>query len=163
MCLWNNCISCEWKNTFLVIDGCSEHNSYRTLKLLADNDIFVTSLPAHTFHVLQPLDLSIFSPLKNAFRRLLIQQTITTNKDKRNNIFWIFKYIAKAYVQGGNAQNEISGVRAAGLWNAALCTCDPLHITAEYFNSYFADMQCLESVQTTRRFMSIVDRSTKPR
>jgi len=35
------------------------------------NNIHLIYLPVHTSHVLQPLDLSIFSPLKRAYRNRL--------------------------------------------------------------------------------------------
>lgn len=48
----------------LVMDGYAFHISYKTLSLFSSNDISVAGLPAHTSHVLQPLDVGVFSPLK---------------------------------------------------------------------------------------------------
>ncbi len=36
-----------------------------------NNNVYLVFLPAHTSHVLQPLDLSVFSPLKQAYRKYL--------------------------------------------------------------------------------------------
>lgn len=53
----------------LVIDG---HKSYTTpgfmLKCFVNN-VYIIYLPAHTFHVFQPLDLAVFSVFKEAYRR----------------------------------------------------------------------------------------------
>ena len=39
-------------------------------------------LPAHTSHVLQPLDLECFSSLKSAYRRFLGEHTTLTDTTK---------------------------------------------------------------------------------
>lgn len=36
-----------------------------------ENHVFLIYLPAHASHILQPLDLAVFSPLKEAYRREL--------------------------------------------------------------------------------------------
>lgn len=78
------------ERVLLIMDGYSSHIAFRALKLLAENGIIVACLSAHTSYVLQPLDASIFGPMKEAFRRLLSRITIITNKGKRNDIFTIF-------------------------------------------------------------------------
>ena len=53
----------------LILDG---HGSHATDDFIWDcfqNQIYIIYLPAHTSHVLQPLDLSVFSPLKTAYRK----------------------------------------------------------------------------------------------
>jgi DDE superfamily endonuclease len=52
----------------LVMDAFSGHVQYRALKRLRDAQVHVVELPAHTSHHTQPLDASIFGPMKNAFR-----------------------------------------------------------------------------------------------
>lgn len=55
----------------LILDG---HGSYQTDEFLYEcfkNDIYALFLPAYTSHVLQPLDISIFSLLKSRYRRYL--------------------------------------------------------------------------------------------
>jgi len=41
-----------------------------------DNKILVASLPAHTSHITQPLDVSVFAPLKKYFRRYLSEYQV---------------------------------------------------------------------------------------
>ena len=53
----------------LIIDGHKSHIQYNVLKLASDNGIEIAKLPAHTTHVLQPLDLGVFKPLKEAYDR----------------------------------------------------------------------------------------------
>ncbi len=57
----------------LVLDGHNSHTIVEFMWLCHSNNIHVIYLPAHTSHVLQPLDLSIFSPLKHGYCKYLNQ------------------------------------------------------------------------------------------
>ena len=53
-----------------VLDG---HNSHVTLEVVTstmNSGLDIISLPSHTSHVLQPLDVSYFKPFKSAFRQI---------------------------------------------------------------------------------------------
>jgi 4-hydroxybenzoate polyprenyltransferase len=55
----------------LILDG---HRSHETLEFIWEcysNNIYLLFLPPHTSHVLQPLDLSVFSPLKHTYQKRL--------------------------------------------------------------------------------------------
>lgn len=146
----------------LVMDGFSAHISFRTLQLLADNGIVVIGLPAHTSHVLQPLDMSVFGPLKERFRRLLSTRTVTTTNDARNDIFTVCELLRDAYHTVLIPRNVIAGFRVTGIWNEDTRSCDPNIIRAEDLTSSTVRPQCLEGLQTTRSVMSIVETSNQP-
>ncbi|KAI0997864.1 hypothetical protein K3495_g10325 [Podosphaera aphanis] len=73
----NNFIALQWlKNVFipetrpqtsdhrlLIMDGHGSHTSPEFLLLCKQNNIQLLFLPAHSSHVLQPLDLGVFAPL----------------------------------------------------------------------------------------------------
>ena len=70
-------------------------------------------MPAHSSHLLQPLDVACFSPLKQAYGKLVQQLA-------RNDVFHIDKGdFLGMYKQARQAihseQNIISGFRATGL------------------------------------------------
>ncbi|CAG7730882.1 unnamed protein product [Allacma fusca] len=48
----------------LILDNHSSHISYLAVKYCMENNIELLTLPPHTTHKLQPLDVSFFSPLK---------------------------------------------------------------------------------------------------
>ena len=73
----------------LVYDGFAGHLKYAVLNLFKRNRIIVAGLPAHTSHALQPLDVGVFSALKNSFKNLISKRTITSKKGTRNDIFKI--------------------------------------------------------------------------
>lgn len=49
----------------LLIYSYASHTRYNTLKFLQENRIIVIGMPAHTSHILQPLDFSVFSIFKS--------------------------------------------------------------------------------------------------
>ncbi|XP_035680961.1 uncharacterized protein LOC118418925 [Branchiostoma floridae] len=76
----------------LILD---QHYSHITLRVLEDaiqNDVIILGLPPHTTHFLQPLDVSVFAPLKKKWAMTLeVMQAANTSfhVTKRNfaNIF----------------------------------------------------------------------------
>ncbi len=79
------------------------------------HNIYLLFLPPHCSHVLQPLDLSVFSPLKAAYRRELsnlIYQADDTPIGKRN----FLKCYSKARESGLAEKTVLASWRATGLW-----------------------------------------------
>lgn len=56
----------QWR--LLIMDGHGSHTAIDFLWLCKQNKIHLLFLPAHTSHVLQPLDLGVFAPLKSRYR-----------------------------------------------------------------------------------------------
>ena len=52
----------------LINDGFETHESLDVLTFCFENNIVLCRLPSHTSHRLQPCDVSVFSPLKTAYR-----------------------------------------------------------------------------------------------
>ena len=98
----------------LILDGHGSHETTEFLWLCYSNNIHMLFLPPHSSHVLQPLDLAVFSSLKKAYRRhvgLLDGITDATPIGKRNFI----KCYYKARIESITAQNIKSRWRASGL------------------------------------------------
>lgn len=57
------------KPILLLLDGHASHCVLGTVELCAQNNITTVLLPAHTSHVLQPLDVGIFQSYKAAWRK----------------------------------------------------------------------------------------------
>jgi hypothetical protein len=53
----------------LIVDSYRSHTSDEFMTTCYLNNIYLLFLPAHTSHILQPLDLSCFSSLKTEYRR----------------------------------------------------------------------------------------------
>ena len=54
------------RERLLIIDGHASHLSFPFFEFAVDHNITLLRMPAHTSHLLQPLDVSVFSPLKKA-------------------------------------------------------------------------------------------------
>ncbi|KEQ90523.1 hypothetical protein AUEXF2481DRAFT_55663, partial [Aureobasidium subglaciale EXF-2481] len=57
----------KWR--LLILDGHGSHTTIEFLWFCKQHKIFLLFLPAHSSHVLQPLDLGVFSPLKSRYRQ----------------------------------------------------------------------------------------------
>jgi hypothetical protein len=53
----------------LILDGHESHHSLEFQELCKENDIYTLCMPPHSSHLLQPLDVGCFSPLKRAYSR----------------------------------------------------------------------------------------------
>jgi len=59
------------KYRLLVLDGHASHLTPRFDEICSQNDIIPICMPAHSSHLLQPLDVGCFSPLKQTYGRLV--------------------------------------------------------------------------------------------
>lgn len=97
----------------LILDGHGSHSTPEFDTFCSENNIITLCMPPHTSHILQPLDVACFGPLKTAYGRLV--QDLA-----RRGIFHIDKadFLAM-YRQARQTvhleQNIISGFRATGL------------------------------------------------
>jgi hypothetical protein len=58
-------------SSLLVLDGHGSHLTPQFDALCRENNIICICMPAHSSHLLQPLDVGCFSPLKRAYGRLI--------------------------------------------------------------------------------------------
>jgi hypothetical protein len=52
----------------LIIDGHESHKSLAFQDLCEESKIITLCMPPHTSHILQPLDVGCFAPLKRAYK-----------------------------------------------------------------------------------------------
>ena len=71
---WFKCFVQKTKDTrplLLLFDSHLTHMSIETIDLAIEENISIVKLPAHCTDLLQPLDVSCFSPLKSYYEKLL--------------------------------------------------------------------------------------------
>lgn len=90
----------EWR--ILIYDGFESHLHLKLVEFCLDNRIIAFFLPAHTSHVLQPLDVRVFSARKTYYR-----QEVT--KKEFPNLF------ATARKKGFTLSNIQAGFRATAI------------------------------------------------
>ncbi|KAL8284538.1 hypothetical protein RB600_009104 [Gaeumannomyces tritici] len=99
----------------LILDGHGSHVTPEFMAACLDNNIYLLYLPPHTSHVLQPLDLAIFSPLKTAYRSQVdhhLQFTTSSVIGKRHFIRCYFVARTAAFT----ASNMRAAWKGTGLW-----------------------------------------------
>jgi hypothetical protein len=123
----NNELGVEWLKHFnahtktrvvgarrlLVLDGHESHHSLEFQELCKENNIYTLCMPPHSSHLLQPLDVGCFSPLKRAYSReveALIRHHI--NHITKLEFLPAFK---AAYDRSFTSTNICSAFRGAGL------------------------------------------------
>jgi len=99
----------------LIMDGHGSHETIDFMFLCIQHNIYLLYLPAHTSHVLQPLDLSVFSPLKRSYRKQLGYLNILTDSSPLGKQNFLLCY-QKARKDALTISNIKSGWKASGLW-----------------------------------------------
>ncbi|KAF2174716.1 DDE-domain-containing protein, partial [Zopfia rhizophila CBS 207.26] len=68
---FNKCIKERSVSAYrlLIINSYKSHNSLAFTEYCKENKIITLYIPAHSSHILQPLDVGCFWPLKRAYRR----------------------------------------------------------------------------------------------
>ena len=79
-----------------------------------DNTIDILILPPHCSHALQPLDVSIFSPLKKALA-VEADKLVSLDPGRQSRVEWTKAYI-RAREKAITRANIQSGWKATGLW-----------------------------------------------
>jgi hypothetical protein len=98
----------------LIQDGHASHVSIQLIELARANDVYILCLPAHTTHLLQPLDIGVFKSFKVFFSKacsLYLSQhpgrVITNDK--------IASLISLAVPNSFTPNNIMSGFRKTGI------------------------------------------------
>ena len=66
----------EASGTFF--DGHHSHLTIESIKTARDNNIHMICFPPHCKHVMQPLDVFVYSAVKTAWRKVLKEHQLTT-------------------------------------------------------------------------------------
>ena len=102
------------EKVLLLLDG---HSSHKTLaaELARANGIILLCFPPHTTHKLQPLDVSFFFPLKQAYNSEC-DKWMLANAGQRITFFDMGGLFGKAYGRAATHANAVAGFRATGCW-----------------------------------------------
>ncbi|KID59616.1 transposase, partial [Metarhizium hybridum] len=103
----------------LVLDGHGSHESVDFMYLCYQHKIHLLYLPPHTSHVLQPLDLSVFSPLKHFYRKEVGSLSLLTDSSPIGKQNFLLCY-QKAREQALSSSNIKGGWKASGLWPVSI-------------------------------------------
>ena len=99
----------------MILDGHKSHISLEVLQIARQHGLDMLSLPSHTSHALQPLDVAYFGPFKRAFRayrNLWMMQKGGKQVKKENPAQWASLALQKALTP----QNIRADFRGCGIW-----------------------------------------------
>ena len=97
----------------LIFDGHGSHHTEDFKKFCLNNKILTLCMPAHSSHLLQPLDVGCFAPLKKAYgSQVEKKMRLGINHIDKEEFLPAFH---TAHQQAMTASNIISGFKATGL------------------------------------------------
>jgi len=73
----------------LILDGHGNHVTLEVIKQVEDFGLDMITLPSHTSHALQPLDVSCFKPFKTTFRKVKDATMSKSNHMEPNKIILV--------------------------------------------------------------------------
>jgi hypothetical protein len=102
------------KRRLLLLDGHGSHLTARFIAFCIDKNIDLVCLPPHTSHLLQPLDVGVFSPLKRALSAE-IEKLFCLDTRRIPRIEWTEAYII-ARSRAFTSRSIESSFRASGIY-----------------------------------------------
>lgn len=104
----------DGKRRLLLLDGHGSHLTARFIAFCLDKNIDLVCLPPHTSHLLQPLDVGVFSPLKRALSAE-IEKLFRLDTRRIPRIEWTEAYIT-ARAKAFTSRSIESSFRASGIY-----------------------------------------------
>ena len=124
---WINCdIYLEWFEFFLknipplrpvilIQDGHVSHMLIKVIELARANDVHLLCLPAHTTHILQPLDVGVFKPFKTYFSKACAS-CLAKHPGRVITNDMIASLVATSWPDAFSPHNIMGGFRKTGIY-----------------------------------------------
>lgn len=103
------------KVTLLVLDNHSSHIGLAVAHFCTSKGIIMVTIPPHTSHRTQPLDVTFFGPLKTAFSRE-IELLMKTSQAKRVSEYDVAALINRAYMKTATMEKGQKGFKVTGIY-----------------------------------------------
>ncbi|XP_047122364.1 uncharacterized protein LOC105844113 [Hydra vulgaris] len=98
----------------LILDNHEYYLSINFIDLASDNGVIVLTIPPHTSHKLQPLDITVYGPFKRHYNRE-IDSWLVSHPGKTVSIYDIAEISGKAWAKVSMPVNIISGFSVSGI------------------------------------------------
>ena len=110
----------------MIGDNLSSHISLNVIQQCQQHDISFVLLPPNSTHILQPLDVSFFKPLKSAWRNVLLEWKKFSRGAISKDVFPALLKETLDKIKASQSQNIKSGFRATGI-----IPFDPQHVLSK--------------------------------
>lgn len=97
-----------------LVDGHRSHLTYNVSKFCSENGIILFALFPNATHILQPADVSVFRPLKNNWRNVVIEWKRNNNNKAITKI--VFSSVLQKALEQLSADTVRNGFRKCGLF-----------------------------------------------
>ena len=121
--------------TLLIMDNHTSHISVAVIDKAKANGVVLLTFPPHTSHKLQPLDRTVYGPLKKYFHEAC-NDWMLSNHGKLITIYEMAQCLGKSFPRAFKPENIVSGFRATGI--------------SPYDRNVFSDNEFLSSYVTDR-------------
>jgi hypothetical protein len=111
----NSCGATPDKKTVLLLDNHESHISLEAYELCRKYGVTMVSFAPHTSHRCQPLDLTVYGPLKVAYGKRCTEW-MATHPGKRITQYEVSELFGEAYNKIASVDKCVSGFRVAGCW-----------------------------------------------
>lgn len=99
----------------LIMDNHESHLSIKIINLAKENGVVMFTFPPHTSHKLQPLDRSVFGPLKKYYGKAC-NDWLLHHPGTPLTIYNVAECFGTAFPLAFTPSNIQSGFKAAGIW-----------------------------------------------
>lgn len=99
----------------LIEDGHGSHISIELIELARANNVYLLCLPAHTTHILQPLDIGVFKSFKTFFSKAC-HKYLTKNPGRVITSDVIASLVGEVWPQSLTPLNIMGGFRKSGIY-----------------------------------------------
>ncbi len=101
--------------TLLIFDNHESHLSPFAINYARDNGVTIVTIPPHCSGRLQPLDVSVHKPLKNAYNQEM-DAWMLQHPGRTVTIYEIAGLFGSAFIRAMTPRNIMSGFSASGIW-----------------------------------------------
>ena len=102
------------KPVLLIFDNHSSHTDYNVVKFAKENGIILLTFPPHCSHALQPLDVTVFGPFKDALAKSH-NEWIHGHPGQRISIKEVAALCRVPYLQKMTPANIVAGFADTGI------------------------------------------------
>lgn len=99
----------------LLIDNHESHINIGVFEFARENGIVIVTFPPHCSHRLQPLDVTVYGPLKTAYKTSLNDWNVS-HPGKRPSIYDLPEIFSKAFTRSMTPQNIVKGFKITGIY-----------------------------------------------
>ena len=99
----------------LILDNLKSQISFKAVEKAKSNGIVLLTLPPHTSHRMQPLDVTVYCPFKTLYSQAL-DGWMRSNPGKTVSIYQVAGLVNETFLSAVTPQNITSGFKSTGIF-----------------------------------------------